>query len=72
MPRRRNKKKVEIHLKDHLAAALYDVKGNSSNAAATVSLVAPTKRASTPSEASSKKKSEISKFSYFVLFFALD
>jgi len=45
------KKKVEIYLKDHLAAALYDVKGNSSNAAATVSLVAPTKRASTPSEA---------------------
>ena len=51
MQRRRNEKKVEIYLKDHEAAALYDVKGNSSNAAATVSLVAPTKRASTPSEA---------------------
>ena len=46
MPRRRNSKqsrarRIYIHLKDHEAAALYNVKGNSSNATAAVSLEAP-------------------------------
>ena len=66
MPRRRNSKesrarRIYIHLKDHEAAALYNVKGNSSNATAAVSLEAPTKELPPPPKPRAKRRPRKSK-----------
>ena len=65
MPRRRNSKesrarRIYIHLKDHEAAALYNVKGKS-NATAAVSLEAPTKELPLPPKPRAKRRPRKSK-----------
>ena len=66
MPRRRNSKesrarRIYIHLKDYEAAALYNIKGNSNNATADVSLEAPTKELPPPQKPRAKRRPRKSK-----------